>query len=40
MSIAHAACNHLLKRGDLVVLVGSGGGTVMAALAMIWGYDT
>ena len=40
MSIADAARKHLLKRGDLIVLVGSGGGMVMAALTMIWGYDT
>ena len=29
-----------LKKGDLVLMLGSGGGLSMAALAMEWGYDT
>ncbi len=40
MAMADAADRHLLKAGDLVVLMGSGGGMAMAALAMEWGYDT
>jgi 3-oxoacyl-[acyl-carrier-protein] synthase-3 len=40
MAISDAAERHALKRGDLIVLVGSGGGMAMAALAMTWGYDT
>lgn len=40
MAMADAADRHLLRRGDLVVLMGSGGGMAMAALALEWGYDT
>ncbi len=40
MAMADAADRHLLKAGDLVVLMGSGGGMAMAALALRWGYDT
>lgn len=40
MAIADAADRHLLKRNDLVVLVGSGGGMSMAAMALNWAYDT
>lgn len=40
MAIADAARTHKLKKGDLVMLVGSGGGMAMAAMAMRWGYDT
>jgi 3-oxoacyl-[acyl-carrier-protein] synthase-3 len=40
MAMADAARKHLLRHGDLCVLVGSGGGMAMAALAMTWGYDT
>jgi 3-oxoacyl-[acyl-carrier-protein] synthase III len=40
MALADAADQHALKAGDLVVLMGSGGGLSMAALAMTWGYDT
>lgn len=40
MAIADAANAHRLKRGDLVVLMGSGGGMAMAALALEWAYDT
>lgn len=40
MAMADAADEHLLKRGDLVVLMGSGGGMAMACLAMTWGYET
>jgi 3-oxoacyl-[acyl-carrier-protein] synthase-3 len=29
-----------MKKGDLVVLLGSGGGMSMAALALEWGYNT
>lgn len=40
MCIADAARNHKLKKGDLVVMLGSGGGLSMAALTMEWSYDT
>lgn len=40
MCIADAARQHKLKKGDLCILLGSGGGLSMAALAMEWGYDT
>jgi len=40
MAIADAARAHKLKKDDLVMLVGSGGGMAMAAMALRWGYDT
>ncbi|MFN7824017.1 MAG: 3-oxoacyl-ACP synthase III family protein [Pseudobdellovibrionaceae bacterium] len=40
MALADAARSHKLKKGDLIFLLGSGGGLSMAALAMEWGYDT
>lgn len=40
MAIADAANQHKLKKGDLVVMLGSGGGMSMVALSLIWGYDT
>lgn len=40
MAIADAAQKSKLKKGDLVFMLGSGGGMSMASLAMIWGYDT
>lgn len=40
MAVADAAREHKLKKGDLVMLLGSGGGMSMAAMAMRWGYDT
>jgi 3-oxoacyl-[acyl-carrier-protein] synthase-3 len=40
MAIADAARQHKLKKGDLVMLVGSGGGMSMAAMALRWSYDT
>jgi 3-oxoacyl-[acyl-carrier-protein] synthase-3 len=40
MAVADAARAHKLKKGDLVFMLGSGGGLSMAALAMEWGYDT
>ncbi len=40
MAIADAAREHKLKKGDLVMMVGSGGGMAMAALALTWAYDT
>ncbi len=40
MAMADAARQHRLKLGDLVVLMGSGGGMAMAALALEWSYDT
>ncbi|MEJ2678086.1 MAG: 3-oxoacyl-[acyl-carrier-protein] synthase III C-terminal domain-containing protein, partial [Gemmatimonadota bacterium] len=40
MAMADAVDRHVLRAGDLVVLMGSGGGMAMAALALEWGYDT
>ncbi len=40
MCIADAARAHKLKKGDLIFMLGSGGGLSMAALAMEWSYDT
>lgn len=40
MCLADAARAHKLKKGDLIFMLGSGGGLSMAALAMEWGYDT
>lgn len=40
MAIADAARARKLKKGDLVMVLGSGGGMSMAAMAMRWGYDT
>lgn len=40
MALADAARAHQLKKGDLLILLGSGGGLSMAAMAMTWGYDT
>lgn len=40
MAIADAANHHKLKKGDLVMLVGSGGGVAMGAMALEWAYDT
>jgi 3-oxoacyl-[acyl-carrier-protein] synthase III len=40
MALSDACEKHKLKKGDLVFMLGSGGGMSMAALAMVWGYDT
>lgn len=40
MCLADAVKARKLKKGDLVVMLGSGGGLSMAALAMEWSYDT
>jgi 3-oxoacyl-[acyl-carrier-protein] synthase-3 len=40
MAIADAANHHKLKKGDFVMLVGSGGGVAMASMALEWAYDT
>lgn len=40
MCLADAVRQHKLKKGDLVVMLGSGGGMSMAAVAMEWGYNT
>lgn len=40
MCLADAVRQHKLRKGDLVFMLGSGGGLSMAALAMEWGYDT
>lgn len=40
MALADAANHHRLKKGDLVMLVGSGGGVSMGCVALEWAYDT
>jgi 3-oxoacyl-[acyl-carrier-protein] synthase III len=40
MCIAQAAREHRLKKGDLCVMLGSGGGMSMSAIAFEWSYDT
>lgn len=40
MAVADAANQKKMKKGDLVFMLGSGGGMSMAALALEWGYDT
>ena len=40
MALADACSKHKLKKDDLILLVGSGGGMSMAAMAIRWGYDT
>ena len=40
MALGDAVENNKLKKGDLVFMLGSGGGMSMAALALRWGYDT
>lgn len=40
MCIAEAVREHKLKKGDLCVMLGSGGGMSMTAIAFEWSYDT
>jgi 3-oxoacyl-[acyl-carrier-protein] synthase-3 len=40
MALADAVTQKKLKKGDLIILLGSGGGLSMAACAVEWGYDT
>jgi 3-oxoacyl-[acyl-carrier-protein] synthase-3 len=40
MALADSCRDHQLKKGDLVIMLGSGGGMSMAAVALDWGYDT
>lgn len=40
MCIATAAREHKLKKGELCVMLGSGGGMSMTAIAFEWSYDT
>jgi len=40
MALSDAVESKKIKKGDLVFMLGSGGGMTMAALAMEWGYDT
>jgi 3-oxoacyl-[acyl-carrier-protein] synthase-3 len=40
MAIADAARQKKMKKGDLVFMLGSGGGMSMAALALEWSYNT
>lgn len=40
MAIADAANQHKMKKGDLIMMLGSGGGMSMTALTLRWSYDT
>lgn len=40
MALHDSASQHKLKKNDLVFMLGSGGGLSMAALSLIWDYDT
>ena len=40
MAMADAAAKHKLKKGDLVLVLSSGGGMTMAASALEWAYDS
>ncbi|MES2964580.1 MAG: ketoacyl-ACP synthase III [Bdellovibrionota bacterium] len=40
MAMADAARSHKLKKGDLVLVLGSGGGMTTAAMALRWSYET
>lgn len=40
MCMADAARAHKVKKGDLVLMLGSGGGMSMVAIAMEWGFNT
>ncbi len=40
MALADAVEHHVLKKNDLIFLVGSGGGMAMAVSAIRWAYDT
>ncbi|MBX3022699.1 MAG: ketoacyl-ACP synthase III [Bdellovibrionales bacterium] len=40
MALHDAAEQHRLKKGDLVFMLGSGGGLSMAACSLVWDYDT
>lgn len=40
MALHDAVAQHKLKKGQLVFMLGSGGGLSMAATAMVWDYDT
>lgn len=40
MCIADAAAQHKLKKGDLCLMLGSGGGMSMATIAFEWGFDS
>lgn len=40
MCMADAARAHKVKKGELVLMLGSGGGMSMVAIAIEWGFDT
>ena len=40
MALSDAVEKSQLKKGDLIFMLGSGGGMSMAALAMTWGFDS
>lgn len=40
MALHDAVTQHKLKKGDLVFMLGSGGGLSMAATSLVWDYDT
>lgn len=40
MAIAEAQAQHKLKKGDLCLMIGSGGGVSMGGVLLKWSYDT
>lgn len=40
MALHDACTQHLLKKNDLILMIGSGGGVSMGAVAIRWAYDT
>lgn len=40
MALADSVEKHDLKKGDLIIMLGSGGGMSMAAVALEWGFNT
>lgn len=40
MALADACDQHLLKRGDPILMIGSGGGVAMGGLFIRWSYDS
>jgi 3-oxoacyl-[acyl-carrier-protein] synthase-3 len=40
MAMAQAQTEHALKKGDAVLMIGSGGGVSMGGIFLRWSYDT
>jgi 3-oxoacyl-[acyl-carrier-protein] synthase-3 len=40
MAMAQAQSEHILKKGDLILMIGSGGGVSMGGVLLRWSYDT